>query len=191
MISRSTIRSSGASSPTDSELDLADGRGDDRAQIGDARRGHGLAEPDGAAEGGGLQDLGVRDRDPDADAGSLADLRRPAGEVRQLRQELLHERRHGDRRLALAADEALLLLADDRQLVVERPRIVRPDLRPEAVLERRDDPAAARVVLGVGAGDDEQVERQADREAADLDVALLEDVRAGRPGSARPGPAAR
>ena len=72
--------------------------------------------------------------------------------------------------------EPLLLLADDRQLVVERPRVVRPDLRPEAVLERRDDPAAARVVLGVGAGDDEEVERQADREAADLDVALLEDV---------------
>ena len=32
------------------------------------------------------------------------------------------------------------------------------------------------VVLRVGRGDDEQVERQADREAADLDVALLEDV---------------
>ena len=59
---------------------------------------------------------------------------------------------------------------------LERARVVRPDLRPEAVLERRDDPAAARVVLGVRAGDDEQVERQAQRVAADLDVALLEDV---------------
>ena len=72
--------------------------------------------------------------------------------------------------------EALLLLVDDRELVLERPRVVRPDLRPEAVLERGDDPAAARVVLGVGRRDDEQVERQADGEAADLDVALLEDV---------------
>ena len=51
-----------------------------------------------------------------------------------------------------------------------------PDLGAEAVLERRDDPAAARVVLRVGGRDHEQVERQADREAADLDVALLEDV---------------
>ena len=51
-----------------------------------------------------------------------------------------------------------------------------PDLRPEAVLEGRDDAAAAGVVLGVGAGDHEQVERQAQRVAAHLDVALLEDV---------------
>ena len=59
---------------------------------------------------------------------------------------------------------------------VEGPRVVGPDLRPEAVLERRDDPAARGVVLRVGRGDHEQVERQADDEAADLDVALLEDV---------------
>ena len=74
------------------------------------------------------------------------------------------------------AREAMLLLADDGHLVVERPRVVRPDLRPEAVLERRDDPAARGVVLRVRRGDDVQVERQADDEAADLDVALLEDV---------------
>ena len=36
------------------QLDLADRRGDDRAQVGDARRGHGLAEPDGAAQRRGL-----------------------------------------------------------------------------------------------------------------------------------------
>ena len=72
----------------------------------------------------------------------------------------------GRRGRAAAPLEALLLLADDRHLVVERPRVVGPDLRPEPVLERRDDSAAARVVLGVRAGDDEQVERQADREAA-------------------------
>ena len=162
VISRSTTRSSGASSPTDSSSILPTVRGDDRAQVGDARRGHGLAEPDGPPERRGLEDLGVRDGDPDADAGALADLGRAPGEVGQLGEQLLHEAGHGDRRLAVAAVEALLLLADDRELVVERPRVVRPDLRPEAVLERRDDPAAARVVLGVRAGDDEQVERQAD-----------------------------
>ena len=72
--------------------------------------------------------------------------------------------------------KAVLLLADDRHLVLERPRVVGPDLRAEAILERRDDPAARRVVLGVGRGDHVEVERQADDEAADLDVALLEDV---------------
>ena len=158
------------------QLDLADRRGDDRAQVRDARRGDRLSQPDGSPKGGGLEDLGVGDRDPDADARSLADLRRPSGEVGQLGEQLLHERRDGDRGLALAGLEALLLLVDDRELVLERPRVVRPGLRPEAILERRDDPAPARVVLGIGRCDDEEVERQPDLEAADLDVALLEDV---------------
>ena len=70
----------------------------------------------------------------------------------------------------------MLLLADDGHLVLERPRVVGPDLRPEAVLERRDDPATRGVILRIGRGDHVQVERQADDEAADLDVALLEDV---------------
>ena len=70
----------------------------------------------------------------------------------------------------------MLLLGDDRDLLVERARVVGPDLGTEPVLERRDDPAARGVILGVRAGDDVQVERQADREAADLDVALLEHV---------------
>jgi hypothetical protein len=42
------------------------------------------------------------------------------------------------------------------------------DLGAVAVLERGDDPAAVGVVLGVGRGDDEDVERQADLVAADL-----------------------
>ena len=50
------------------------------------------------------------------------------------------------------------------------------DLGAEAVLERGDDPAAVRVVLGVRAGDQQHVQRQPQRVAADLDVALLHDV---------------
>ena len=55
-------------------------------------------------------------------------------------------------------------------------RVVGADLGAEAVLERGDDPAAVGVVLGVGAGDDEHVERQPQHVAADLDVALLHHV---------------
>ena len=175
-MSRSTIRSSGASSPIDLELDLADGRGDHRAEVGHARRPDGLAQPDRALERRRLEDLGVGDRDADADARPLADLGRSPGEVGQLGDELLHEAGHDDDGQAVLDREAVLLLADDRHLVVERPRIVGPDLRPEPVLERGDDPAARGVVLGVGRGDHVQVERQPDDEAADLDVALLEDV---------------
>ena len=50
------------------------------------------------------------------------------------------------------------------------------DLGAEAVLERRDDAAAVRVVLGVRRRHQHDVERQADLVAADLHVALLEHV---------------
>ena len=48
--------------------------------------------------------------------------------------------------------------------------------RADAVLERRDDPAAVGVILGVGREDHADVEVEPDRVAADLDVALLEHV---------------
>ena len=67
-------------------------------------------------------------------------------------------------------------LAHDGDLVVERTRVVRADLGAEAVLERRDDPTAVGVVLRVGAGDEDDVERQPQRVPADLDVALLHHV---------------
>ena len=158
------------------ELDLADGRGDDGAQVRHARRADRLAEADRPLERGRLEHLGIRDRDPDAHPRPLADLRGAAGKVGQLGDELLHERRDDHGRSPLLRLEAMLLLADDRHLVFEGARVVGPDLRPEAVLERRDDPAARGVVLRVGRGDHVQVERQPDDEAADLDVALLEDV---------------
>ena len=94
----------------------------------------------------------------------------------QLRDQLLHERRDDDRGRPIFLAEAMLFLSDDRHLVRERSRIVGPDLRAEPVLERRDDPPSRGVVLGIGRGDHVQVERHPDDEAADLDVALLEDV---------------
>ena len=60
--------------------------------------------------------------------------------------------------------------------VVDVERVVRADLGAEAVLQRRDDAAAVRVVLGVGRRDQQHVERQADLVAPHLDVALLEHV---------------
>ena len=68
------------------------------------------------------------------------------------------------------------LLPDHRHLVVELGRVVGADLGAEPVLQRRDDPAAVGVVLGVGAGHHEHVERQPQHVAADLDVALLHHV---------------
>ena len=68
------------------------------------------------------------------------------------------------------------LLLDDPDLVFDAARIVGADLRPEAVLEGRDDPSAVRVVFRVRARDHVDVDRQAELEAADLDVALLDQV---------------
>ena len=65
---------------------------------------------------------------------------------------------------------------DDPQLVLELERVVGADLRAEPVLQRRDDPAAVGVVLRVGRGEQQHVERQPQRVAADLDVALLQHV---------------
>jgi hypothetical protein len=96
--------------------------------------------------------------------------------VRELGEQLLHEGGDDDRWLTLAGLEALLLLVDDLELVLKRPRIVRPRLGPETVLERRDDPTAARVVLRVRRRDDVEIQGQPDREAANLDVPLFEDV---------------
>ena len=68
------------------------------------------------------------------------------------------------------------LLVDDAHLGVELQRVMRADLGAEAVLQRRDDAAAVRVVLRVGAGHDEHIQRQPQRVAADLDVALLHHI---------------
>ena len=80
-----------------------------------------------------------------------------------------------DTRSPGAANGRRLLLGDgDLGLDVER--VVRADLRAEAILQRRDDAAAVRVVLGVGRGDEVDVERQPHLVAAHLHVALLEHV---------------
>ena len=73
--------------------------------------------------------------------------------------------------LASHASCAVIAIASARPV-----GIVRTDFRPDAVLERRDDLSARRVVLGVGREGDQDVERQTDRVALDLDVTLLKDV---------------
>ena len=77
-------------------------------------------------------------------------------------------------RLGAAVDPRLL--ARDVHAQFHGARIVGQDLGADAVLERRDDLAARRVVLGVRGEAHEHVERKADGIALNLDVALLHDV---------------
>ena len=139
-------------------------------------RGHrlGLAEPQRAADGGGYERLLVRDAQAHRHARVLVHPRAAAGELADPRDDLGHEL--GDLEPDARGLEDPGLLFDDRELGLEVLRVVRADPRPEAVLERRDDPAPVRVVLRVGRGHEQDVEREADLVAADLDVPLLEHV---------------
>ena len=117
------------------------------------------------------------DREPGRDAGALVDLRRVADGA----GEAARRPRAGAPGTTGAAKSASLHSTaaswrDQGELVVELERVVRADLGAEPVLERGDDPAAVGVVLGVRAGDEQQVERQPQLVAADLDVALLQHV---------------
>ncbi len=156
------------------QLDLARGGRHQGAEVAHARRGVRLAEADGPLERAGDEVLVVADAHTHGDAGALADLAGLAREVRQLGDDLLHVL--GRRRVHAVGREGRALGLHDRDLVRHAPRVVGADLRAETVLERRDDAATVRVVLGVGARDDVHVDGQPHLVAADLDVALLHDV---------------
>ena len=108
------------------------------------------------------------DREPRRDTGPLVDRARLAQVAREPGQHLQQVPRH--------LGGQVRLLRDDADLGLKGQRVVRTDLGAEAVLQRGDDAPAVGVVLGVGAGDDDHVQRQPQRVAADLDVALLHDV---------------
>ncbi len=81
----------------------------------------------------------------------------------RLERHLLDDLAHVRRNRALEPVAALLprFLLGDRHRVGPALRIVRANLGADAILERRDDLAARRVVLGIGGEDEQHVERQA------------------------------
>jgi hypothetical protein len=102
-----------------------------------------------------------------------------AGMEGQLLDDLAHEGRDGDgqgaRRLLMVPRRPGLLCRDGHGLLT-RARIVRANLRADAVLERCDDLAACRVVFRVCAEDEQDVEGQPDGVALNLDVTFLQDI---------------
>ena len=156
------------------ELDLARGARDERVEVAHARHHLGLAVAQRPPGRVGDQRLVVGDREPHRHARALVDVRRAARLLAHLGDDLGHERRH--LHVEPVGAERPRLLLDDRGLELGVERVVRADLRAEAVLERRDDAAAVRVVLGVRRRHEHEVDRQADLVAADLHVALLEHV---------------
>ena len=53
---------------------------------------------------------------------------------------------------------------------------MRRDLRPDAVLQRRNDFTARRVILWIGRKDEHHIERQAHRITLNLHIAFLHDI---------------
>ena len=110
----------------------------------------------------------------DRDARTLVDLGALAGQLGDGGHDLGHVTRHFDPEPFEVGGHGLL--DDDIHFGGGVERVVGADLGPEAVLQRRDDAPSAGVVLGVGRSDEEDVEREPDLVAADLDVPLLEHV---------------
>ena len=155
------------------ELDPAQPGLDDGRQVAHPRDGLGLARPGRPPDRGRRERLEVADRVPDAHAAAMVHVRRPAELGRERGEDLLQVDGDADRDVARPRPGLLL---HDRDLVLERLGVVRANLRAEPVLERRHDPAAVGVVVGVRGSDEQQVEREPDPVPADLDVALLQDV---------------
>src|ERR1035437_4366193 len=156
------------------QFQFAGDGGEGGVDVGDARDGGIVPAAEGAA-------LGVRDHvfeDGDgealADAGALVDALVLAGEEGQLFDHAADVIRHADLDGRGAAEPGFLL--GDGDALFEDNGVVGADLAADAVLEGGNDLAAGGVVFGVGGEDEEQVEREADGVALNLDVAFLHDV---------------
>src|SRR3990172_2280270 len=87
---------------------------------------------------------------------------------------LFHILRHKD--LYLILIELLTLGFDNGDFLFDGGRIVGLNLSAVSVLERRDNAAAVGIVFRVGAGDEENIERQPDAVAPNLDIPLLHQI---------------
>ncbi len=155
------------------ELQLAGDRGQRGVDVGDAGDHRLFLRGDGAPLGIGHDVFQYADRE------ALGNARTAVHPLVLARLEGHALDQLGDEVGQLDRPPAALepgFLARDRRAQFHRVGVVGDDLRSDAVLERRDDLAAGRVVLGVGREDQCHVQVQADRIAFHLDVSLLHDV---------------
>ena len=143
-------------------------------QVADPRHGRTLAEHRAPLTGAGDHRAIVGDRKTGAHARLLIDVFAAAGLHRNLFDDLPHEKRHHDRHFAIEIDRRLLL--HDRNALVAIARVMRVNNRPDAVLELRDHLAAAIERGRVGGKQDQHVDVERHRVAANLHVALFQDV---------------
>ena len=155
------------------QLELAGHRRKGRVDVGDAGRRR-FPGRDGAALRVRDHVLQAGDRHSLTDSRAAVDLLVDPRLEGDLLDHFAHVEGDGDIGSGVARHPGFLL--GDGDGLVAGSRIVGPDLRSDAVLERGDDLAPRRVVLGIRGERHHDVEPQADGVAADLDVAFLQDV---------------
>ena len=124
--------------------------------------------------GAGHHGAVIGDAEPGADARLLIDVFALPGGDAHLLDDFAHEIGHENGKIAVEFDFGLLLHDLDAQLPGQR--IMRVDYRADAVLQLRNHLAAAVESGRVGREQDQHVDVEADGIAADLHVALFEDV---------------
>src|SRR5688572_10310852 len=117
----------------------------------------------------------IIDGDTHADTGRLIDLVGFARFEGQLSKDLFDESRHLD--LAAAPVHGRGFLLHDRQLVLHVLGIVGANLHVKAVLQRRDNAAAAGIILRIGAGDDHHIQGEPDFVTLYLNVFFFHQVK--------------
>src|SRR5439155_7915644 len=151
------------------ELQLAQRRGIQVAQVADARHRGAFAQAHTALAGAGYHGAVVGDAETGTDARLLVhELRAPGGHAHLL-DNLLHEVRNQHGIVAVETDAGLLLHDVDAAGSVER--IVCLDQRTDAVLELGNDLAAAVVSGRVGGEENQDINVELHGIAADLDLA--------------------
>ena len=155
------------------QFELAGDRRQRGVDVADARHDHLLVVANRAALGVRNHIFHRRDRQPLAHARALVDLLVFARGEGHALDHLLHIVRQMQR---MPVAPRPRFLRGDRDAFFHGRRIVRANLRADAVFQRRDDLAARRVVFRIRAEHQRDIERQADRISLNLHVAFLHDV---------------
>src|SRR5580704_8265561 len=145
-----------------------------RVDISDASNGMGLASASSALFGRADDALQSGDRQALADAGAAID----ALVFASLEGNFFDDFAKVIRNFQFYAGRSIHpgFLVGDGHTLLEGRGIVGADFSANAIFERRNDFAARGVVFGIGGEDEKDIERQAQRVALNLNVALLHDV---------------
>ena len=101
-------------------------------------------------------------------------LRCSCGPPPTITDDFLHVFRH--EAFNILVSELPVLHVHDVDFLFRRLRVMGTRLRPKAVFERRDDTTTIGVVLRVGAGDEEDIQRQTDAVTPNLDVPFFHQI---------------